>query len=88
VYKSIYVFKNGCTSVTEAEHSGCIATAKTRQNEKRAMELILQNKRVMVNKITKQLNISIGYAYSVVRDNLQFPEVCAKIVPKELKDEH
>jgi hypothetical protein len=36
----------------------------------------------------KQLNISIGSAYSVVHDSLQFLEVCARWVPKELTDEH
>jgi hypothetical protein len=35
-------------------------------------ELILQIRWVMVDKIWKQLNISIGSAYSVVQDNLQF----------------
>jgi hypothetical protein len=34
------------------------------------------------------MNINIGYAYSVVNDNLQFHKVCARRVSKELKDEH
>jgi hypothetical protein len=42
----------------------------------------------MVNKIAKQLTISIGSAYSVVHDNLQFHKVCARWVPKELMGEH
>jgi hypothetical protein len=56
--------------------------------EWRDRELILQNRRVTVNKIAKQLNISIGFAYSVVHGNLQFLKICAKWVPKELMDEH
>jgi hypothetical protein len=40
--------------------------------EERGRELILQNRRVTVNKIAKQLNINIVSAYSVVHDNLQF----------------
>jgi predicted transcriptional regulator len=35
-----------------------------------AIQLILQNRRVTVDEIAKQLNISIGSAYSVVHDNL------------------
>jgi hypothetical protein len=58
--------------VSGAEPSGRPATAITAQNEGRAKELILQNKRVMVDEIPEQLNISIGSVYSVVHDNLQF----------------
>jgi hypothetical protein len=82
------MFKNGCTSVTDAECSGRPTTATTTQNDERAMELILQNRRVMVNEIAKQLNISIESSYSVVHDNIQFHKMCARWVPKELMDEH
>jgi histone-lysine N-methyltransferase SETMAR len=82
------MFKNGRTRVTNAEHSGCPTTATTTRNERRARELILQNRTVMVDKTTKQLNISIGSSYSVVHDNLQFHKLCARWVPKELTDEH
>jgi hypothetical protein len=88
VYVWIEMFKNGAMSVTDAECLGCPTTATTAQNKARARELILQNRRVMVNEIAKQLNISIGSACSVVHDNLQFQKVCAKWVPKELTDEH
>jgi hypothetical protein len=78
------MFKNSRTSVIDAERSG----HPTAQNEERARELILQNRRVTVDEIAKQLNISIGSAYSVVHDKLQFHKVCARWVPTELKDEH
>jgi hypothetical protein len=42
----------------------------------------------MVDEIAKQLNISIRSAYSVMHDNLNFHQVCARWVPKELTDEH
>jgi hypothetical protein len=74
--------------VTDEERLGHRTTATTAQNEERARELILQNRRVTVNKIAKQLNMSIGSAYSVVHDNLQFHKVCARWVPKELTDGH
>jgi hypothetical protein len=54
------------------------------QYEERARELILQNRRVTINEIAKQLTISITSAYSVVRGNLQFHKMCAK----DLTDEH
>jgi transposase len=87
VYEWIEMFKNIRTSVTDAERSGHPTTATTAQNEERARELSLQNRRVMVSEIAKQLNISIASAYSVVHDNLQLHKVCARWVHKELTDE-
>jgi hypothetical protein len=43
---------------------------------------------VVVNKIAKQLNISIGSAYFVVHGNHQFHKVCTMWMPKEVTDEH
>jgi hypothetical protein len=56
VYEWIEMFKNGCTSVSDAESLACPTTATTIENEERAMELILQNRRVTVDKTAKQLN--------------------------------
>jgi hypothetical protein len=56
--------------------------------EESARELILQNRRGTIDEIAEQLNISIGSAYSVVHDNLQFHKLYARWVPKELTDEH
>jgi hypothetical protein len=47
------MFKNDHTSVTDAERSGHPTTAASTRNEVRVRELILQNRRVMVNKIAK-----------------------------------
>jgi hypothetical protein len=66
VYERVELFKNVCMSVTDAERSGHPITATSAQNEERARELVLQNRRVMVDETAKQLNISIGSAYSVV----------------------
>jgi predicted transcriptional regulator len=52
--------------VTDAECSGRSAT--TAQNEERVRELILQNRRVTVGEIAKQLNMSIGSANFVRHD--------------------
>jgi hypothetical protein len=68
MYKWVEVFKNGHMSVTDT-------TATTAQNEERARELILQNRRVTVDKIAKELNISTGSAYSMMHDNYQFHKV-------------
>jgi hypothetical protein len=82
------MFKNGHMNVTDTEHSGRPITATTAQNEEKTRELILQNRRIKVDEIAKQLNISNGSAYSVVHDNLQFHKVRARWVPEQLMDEH
>jgi hypothetical protein len=81
------MFKNGGMSVTDADCSGHQTTATTAQNEEIARELILQKRIVTVREIAKQLNIGTESAYSVEHDNLQFHNVCARWVPKELTDE-
>jgi ribosomal protein S25 len=63
-------------------------TATSERNEERARQLIPINRRVTVDEIAKQMNISIGSAYSVVHGNLHFHKMCAWWVPKELTDEH
>jgi hypothetical protein len=84
VYDWIEMLKNGRTSLTDAERSGCPTT----QNEERVRELILQKRKVMFDEIIKKLKISIGSAYFVVHDNLQLHKACARWVPMELTDEH
>jgi hypothetical protein len=82
------MYKNGRTSVMDGERSGHPATATITQNEGRAKQLILQNRIVTVDKIAKQVNISIRYAYSVVHDDsLQVQKVYARWMPKELMNE-
>jgi transposase len=54
-------------SVTEAGCSDHPTTAS--QNEERAMEVAVQKGRMIVDKIAKQLNVSIGSVYSVVQGN-------------------
>jgi transposase len=88
VYEWTEMFKNGSRSVNDAQHSGRPTTATTTQNEERAREQILQNRRLTVDEITKQLNISIRSAYSVVHDNHHFHKVCTRQVPKDLLNEH
>jgi hypothetical protein len=53
VYEWIEMFKNDHMSVTDAERLGRPTTATTAQNEERSRELILQNRRVMVDEMAK-----------------------------------
>jgi hypothetical protein len=55
MYEWIKLFKNGLTSVTDAECLGFPPIATSAQNEERARELILQNRRVTVDEFEKAI---------------------------------
>ena len=59
VYEWIEIFENGRTSLTDAERSGCPATATTTRNEERTLELIRENRRITAEEIAGRLNVTI-----------------------------
>jgi len=78
VYEWTEMFENGRTSVTDAERSGRPATATTTRNEEITLELIRENRRIIVEEVAGRLNVSVGSAYSLIHDSLNFSKVCAK----------
>jgi len=58
------MFKNGRTSVMDAESSGRPSTATTDEKLEEARAIILTDRRVTIEEITLQLGISQGMAYS------------------------
>jgi len=71
-------------SLRDAERSRLPATATTTTNEERTLELIRENRRIIVEEIAGGLNVSVGSDYSLIHDSLKFSKVCARCVPKEL----
>jgi len=59
VYGWIEIFENGRRSMTDAERSGCPATATTTRNEERTLELINENRRITVEEVAGRLNVTI-----------------------------
>jgi len=70
VYELIEMFENGRMSVTDAERSGRPATSTTTLNEERTLELIRENRRITVEEVAGRLNVSVGFAYSLIHDSL------------------
>jgi len=87
VYEWIEMFKNGRMSVTDAERSERPATATTTRNEEGTLELIHENRRMTFEEIAGRLNVSVGSAFSLIHDSLQFSKVCSRWVPKELTED-
>jgi len=78
IYERIEMFENGRMSLTDAERSRLPATATTTRNEERTLELIHENGRITVEEVAGRLNVSVGSAYSLIRDSLMFSKVGAE----------
>jgi len=54
------------------------------QNEKQ----IRDYRRVTIDEIAVEFNMSHGSAYNIVNDDLRFRKVCSRCVPRQLSDDH
>jgi histone-lysine N-methyltransferase SETMAR len=88
VYEWIEMFKNGRTSVMDAERSGRSSTSTTGEKQEEARSIIIADRRVKIEEIVSQLGISEGSAYSLARDNLGLHKISARWVPRHLTEEH
>jgi hypothetical protein len=52
----------------------------------RLEELIPADRRITVDSVATTLGCFHGLAYSIIHDHLKFRKVCARRVPRELKD--
>jgi hypothetical protein len=53
---------------------------------KRVEELIRADRRITIDSVATALGCSHGLAHSIMRDGLKFRKMCARRVPRELKD--
>ena len=82
------MFKNGLTTVMDAERSGRPSTSTYDENLEEARAIILTDRRATIEEIALQLGISQGTAYSLVHDILGFHKVAARWVPRHLTEQH
>ena len=66
VYEWIEKFKDGRTSVTHQEGAGRLRTSTGPNNVNRVNEMVLQNRRITVEEVARQIEISHGSAYEIV----------------------
>jgi hypothetical protein len=81
VHNWVEKFSQGCLRVTH--HPVQIATEATVQ---RVEELIQADRRITIDSVATALRYSHGLVYSTMHDHLKFRKVCARWVPRELKD--
>jgi histone-lysine N-methyltransferase SETMAR len=88
VYKWVDAFKNGRTSICDEQRPGRPSTSVTDENVGRADALIRENRRISVEDLSSELDVSIGSAHKIVTDVLKYHKLCARWVPRMLTDEH
>jgi hypothetical protein len=79
-------FQNGGQNVSDEHQSRrpvSVATVK-QQIEQR----IRDYRRVTIDEIAVKLNMSHGYAYNIIHDDLGYRKVCSRWVPRQLSDDH
>jgi hypothetical protein len=87
VYECSRKFRNSATSVADAPLSGQAHRVVTPESIAAAEAIVMDNRRVMVNEIAANLNISHGSAHHIIHDVLKFRKVSARWVPRHLTPE-
>jgi hypothetical protein len=72
--------------VTDDAQLGCPIETVTEVTVHWVEELILADRRIMVDRAASALGSSHVIAYSIMHDHLKFWKVCIWWVPRELKD--
>ncbi|KFM73297.1 hypothetical protein X975_07259, partial [Stegodyphus mimosarum] len=82
------MFENGRTDIDDAKREGRPPTATNSEIAACVNECILANRRITINKISNELDISHGSVDKIIADHLEFRKVCAQWVPRLLTEEH
>jgi len=80
-------FKDGNTCVIDKACSGRPSTAVMDVNIAKAAELLENDRRLMLRKLSVSMNISFERTQHVVTEILQMRRVCARWVPRNLTEE-
>jgi hypothetical protein len=78
------MFKNGWTSVTNAELSEHPSTSTSDDKQEQSTAVILDNRKATIRNITTCLDTSQGSAHTTVHDILGYDKVYARLVPSFL----
>jgi hypothetical protein len=88
VYECIAKFKCGRKNVTHEEEAGRLSTSTNDEKILQARQKVLLNRRVAVDEVACSLQISPGFAFQIIHDELGFHKICARWVPRQLTAKH
>ena len=70
------------------EGAGNKSTSITDDDTEQVRDVILQNRRVIVDEVAHQLQLSHGATYEIIQNRLAFLKVCVRWDPKQPKELH
>ena len=80
-------FLNGVSSVTDSPRPGQAHRVVTPEAIAAVEAIVKENRRLRVHEIATRMDMSQGSAHHIVHDVLQFHEVAARWVPRQLTTE-
>jgi len=73
-------------SVTEEERSGRPVTSRTEENIAKVLQILRENRRLLVRSIAEQVNIDRETVRKILIEDLDMRKVCTNMVPNELTE--
>jgi transposase len=88
VYEWVTRFSERRENVTDEERSRRSATSRTEENIAKVCQILGEHFRLTLRRIAEQTNIDRETVTKILTEDLDMRKVCAKMVPKELTEEH
>jgi transposase len=90
-YKAVHhwaeKFSQGRSKVADNGRPGRPVEITTEAAVQRVEELIRADRKITIDSVATALGCSHGLSYSAMDDHLKFPKVCARRVPREMKNQ-
>ena len=84
VYKSYKLFTEGREGVNNDARPGGPSTSTTNKNTEAVKKIVMENRRITIREVAKDVGISFGSYHAIFLDILGLKRVAAKFVPKLL----
>jgi transposase len=88
VYEWVERFQNGRQNISDEHRIGRPASVATETVKEQLEQRIRDYRRITIDEITVEFNMSHGSAYNIVHDDLGYRKVCSRWVPSQLSDDH
>jgi hypothetical protein len=76
------------TNVSDEHQSGRPVGVATETVKQQIEQRICDQRRVTIDEIAIEFNMSHSSAYNIVHDDLKYRKVCYRWVPRQLSDDH
>ena len=80
-------FKEGRESVRDNERSGRSKEIRTPKLICQIKNLMDKDRRVSIETISAQFDVSVGTAHTIIREKLKMRKICVKFVPSVLRED-